>query len=146
MPGKPATGGDRRSAGAADGAADGRGDLGGQVEQLQLFDVGPQLAGDTLVADDERCEVCRLRPAQFYCDFILPNGDPPIARKDWPKLQTCDRRLCGECRVNDGTLIMCGHHGRGKERCGCRADSVDYCPQHAAEMNVRRIRRTTRRR
>jgi hypothetical protein len=50
------------------------------------------------------CSVCG-KPGGYLCDFVLPSG------------KTCDKPLCGKCRVAKGA-------------------DLDWCPSHQPELKV----------
>jgi len=54
-----------------------------------------------------RCECCGTMGARFLCDF-------PMGKKRNGKPKTCDKKICGGCRISVGV-------------------DRDLCPEHAQE-------------
>jgi|SRR5581483_1936613 len=69
-----------------------------------------------------KCHYCD-GPEEFLCDFVL---DPQTRR-------TCDRPLCRAHRVQRGHMHICTRGGKHK---GCRVETIDYCPAHAATADA----------
>lgn len=67
----------------------------------------------------DRCHECGA-PAEFYCDFAVSSAP----------YHTCDLAMCRAHRHQQATGIGCGRKHRGS--C-CRAFSIDYCSDHAAQ-------------
>jgi len=87
------------------------------------------------------CHYCD-QPAESLCDFhvvtqtekraLIASG----ASRDQIVIalaKTCDRPLCRKHRVNKGSMHVCG---RGRHGAGCRIMTIDYCPDHAVEVEA----------